>query len=100
MRRSDKIAIPDSRVLVGGLLGGVVDRDQAEAVPIAIGPFEIVRKRPREIGVDRQAGDDCAFEFAEIAGQGVSRRNNLNYCSAKRSNRDSCQNTGPKVSIE
>ena len=45
----DNLFIEISGILWDALLGGIVDIDDAEALPVALGPFKVIQEGPLEI---------------------------------------------------
>ena len=54
---SDRVAVPLGAVLEGPDLGVVVDADNAEALVVAVRPFEVVHQRPGEVAADVGAAE-------------------------------------------
>src|SRR5690606_14671284 len=65
----DRVAVPVRAVLPGALTGGVVDVDEAEALGVAVGPFEVVQQRPREVPADVGARLDGPFHGGDVVAQ-------------------------------
>ena len=62
----DDVAIPKGGVLQRSFLCDVFHVDEAEARFVAFGPLEIIRQRPLEIPVQRDAFGGGTFECALI----------------------------------
>src|SRR6478735_12056689 len=71
----DVIAIPERGALQRALLGGVVDAHDAEALVVAVLPFEVVQQRPRVVALDVDARAGRGHErFQVLAQEGHPRR--------------------------
>src|SRR3954467_8330972 len=65
--RPDDLRVPRRGVLRGAGAGGVVAVDEAEALFVALGPFEVVDEGPVEVALDGGAAVNRPLELAEVA---------------------------------
>src|SRR3546814_14382510 len=69
--RIDHPRVPARTVLRGALLGAVVDVHDAEALPVAERPFEVVHQRPYHVSAPVDPGGDRALERPQVLAPGT-----------------------------
>ena len=65
----DRLAIPEPTVFDRALLRGVIHVVQAEAVPVPVGPLEVVHQAPEEVALHRHAIRHGTLELRQIIAQ-------------------------------
>src|SRR3954454_5175443 len=66
---ADPVGVPPAARLHRAGLGGVVDVHDAEALPVAMGPLEVVQQGPDEVPPQRHSRGECRRAAVDVSSQ-------------------------------